>query len=112
MSGAVTFRMNIDRSKLDALQTKFSIAARQAVIDAAHGFEAGAKTKAPYLTGTLKNSIHVSFAHPHLAHIKDATAYGLRQEFEHKTKAGYFRNTAADIAPKFFDALQRILQNL
>jgi hypothetical protein len=42
MSGAVTFRMNIDRSQLDALQTKFSIAARQAVIDAAHGFEGGA----------------------------------------------------------------------
>lgn len=69
------------------------------------------REKAPRLTGKLANSINIvqSETKPLTRTYGSNVEYARRQEYEHKTKKGYFRRTVAKHRPLFFKDVRDFL---
>jgi len=69
------------------------------------------RERAPRLTGRLANSIDIidPETRPLNRTYGSNVEYARRQEFEHKTKKGYFRKTAAKHRPLFFKDVRDFL---
>lgn len=69
------------------------------------------RNRAPKLTGKLANSIDIKEKASMMRTYGSNVEYARRQEFEHKTKKGYFRKTVAKHRPLFFNDVNNFLNN-
>lgn len=94
MKGNITYKL--DTTKLDKLRANYPAKIEKAVEVTAFNIEAGAKMRAPVLTGFLCNGIHVIIIGPFEARVADAVYYGIINELGIGQPAQPFMGPAAE----------------
>jgi hypothetical protein len=102
ISEALKSATEIPKDLLAALDDETERAALRVVNDAREG--------APYETGALANSIKIYEKRKLARVVGSDRPYAQRQEYEHKTKRGYFRKALFSERTRYREAIEKVLK--